>query len=345
MTTLSVNLGDKSYDIFIGKNCLSRASEVFNLNRKVFILTDSGVPSEYAEAIAKSCIDSTVMCVEMSESAKSFAVLQSVLERMLECGMSRTDCLVAVGGGVVGDLGGFAASIYMRGIDFYNVPTTLLSMVDSSIGGKCAVNLSGVKNIVGAFHQPRAVLIDTDTLSTLPSRHISNGLAEVIKMALTCDKDLFDRLEALNYGTALLNIEEIITSAVSIKKRVVEIDEKESGLRRVLNFGHTLGHAIEAENYDKDLYHGECVALGMIPLLSTNIYKRVVKVLEKYNLPTSYGGNIADAIKHISHDKKCRGDMLNIIKVEKIGEFKEEKISVEGFVKHVLDNAELLKKD
>ena len=344
MTTITVNLGERAYDISLGKNCLTSAPEVFNLNRKVFILTDSGVPSEYAEAIAGVCSDSTVMCVEMSESAKSFAVLQSVLEKMLEFGISRSDCLVAVGGGVIGDLGGFAASIYMRGIDFYNVPTTLLSMVDSSIGGKCAVNLSGVKNIVGAFHQPRGVLIDTNTLLTLPKKHFSNGLAEVIKMALTCDKELFEMIESMDYDTALNNIHEIIFSAINIKKRVVEIDEKEAGLRRVLNFGHTLGHAIEAENYKSDLYHGECVALGMIPLLSTNVYKRVVDVLNKYDLPTSYNGKLDDVIKHIAHDKKCQGNMLNIIKVEKIGDFIEEKISVEGFSQYILNNAELLKK-
>ena len=146
MTTISVNLGDRAYDISVGKNCLDRAGEVFNLNRRAFILTDSGVPREYAEQIANACTDSTIMCVKMSESAKSLDVLRSVLERMLEYGMSRSDCLIAVGGGVVGDLGGFAASVFMRGIDFYNVPTTLLSMVDSSIGGKCAVNLSGRKH-------------------------------------------------------------------------------------------------------------------------------------------------------------------------------------------------------
>ena len=284
MTTINVNLGEASYDIFVDSNCLKDAKSVFNLNRKVFILTDSGVPIKYAEEIAKSCANYTIMVVEMSESAKSFTVLESVLSKMLDFGMTRTDCLVSVGGGVVGDLGAFASSIYMRGIDFYNVPTTLLSMVDSSIGGKAAINFEGVKNIIGSFHQPRAVLIDTSTLSTLPKRHISNGLAEVIKMSLTSDKSLFDKLQRMDYDSALENVEDIIRSAIAIKKHVVEIDEKETGLRRVLNFGHTLGHAIEAENYNNDLYHGECIALGMLPLLSTNIYEDVVSVLNKYNL-------------------------------------------------------------
>ncbi len=342
MTTVTVNLGEASYDIFIGNVCLESAGDYFNLKRKVFILTDSGVPMQYAEAIAKSCVDSTIMCVEMSESAKSMRVLESVLKRMLEFGMSRSDCLVAVGGGVIGDLGGFAASVYMRGIDFYNVPTTLLSMVDSSIGGKTAINLDSVKNIVGAFHQPRAVLIDTATLNTLPKRHISNGLAEVIKMALTCDESLFNILEELDYENALKNIESIIHSAIKIKKRVVEIDEKETGLRRVLNFGHTIGHAIEAENLGNNLYHGECVSLGMLPLLSINIYNRVCSVLKKYNLPTAYNGKIENIIKHISHDKKCQGDTLRIIKVEKIGRFEEEIISVSDFAKQVLESQKSL---
>ena len=343
MTSISVNLKERGYNIYIGKGCLESAKEIFNLNRKVFVLTDSGVPSEYSEKIASACADAVIFCVEQSESAKSVRVLESVLGAMLEFGMTRGDCLVAVGGGVVGDLGGFAASIYMRGIDFYNVPTTLLSMVDSSIGGKCAINLAGVKNIVGSFYQPRAVLIDTNTLATLPRKHFSNGLAEVIKMALTSDEALFRTLESMDYDSVYESVDAIIRSAVSIKKRVVEIDERESGLRRVLNFGHTLGHAIEAENYDNDLYHGECVVLGMLPLLSTNIYNRVASVLKKYDLPTKYSGNIADTIKHISHDKKCQGDSLNIIKVEKIGEFIEEKISVEGFVKHILNSAYLFK--
>ena len=343
MTTINVNLGEASYDIFVGSNCLKDAKNVFNLDRKVLILTDSGVPKEYAGEIARYCADYTIMCVEMSESAKSFAVLESVLAKMLEFGMTRGDCLVSVGGGVVGDLGAFASSIYMRGIDFYNVPTTLLSMVDSSIGGKAAINFEGTKNVIGSFHQPRAVLIDTDTLATLPSRHISNGLAEVIKMALTCDKSLFEKLQIMDYDSAIKNVEDIIRSAIAIKKRVVEIDEKETGLRRVLNFGHTLGHAIEAENYDNDLYHGECVALGMLPLLSTNIYKDVVTVLNKYNLPTVYDGDISAVIKHISHDKKCQGDMVRIIRVENIGEFIDEKISIDSFTKHILDSANLLK--
>ena len=180
MKTLNLNLGERSYDITVGNGILDRASEFMNLNRKVFILTDVGVPREYSEKILAAAKEAVIFTASEGEGTKSLATLGKVLEVMLEFDMSRSDCVVAVGGGVIGDLAGFAASMYMRGIDFYNVPTTLLSQVDSSIGGKTAVNLGGIKNIIGAFYQPKHVLIDTETLKTLPKRQISAGLAESV---------------------------------------------------------------------------------------------------------------------------------------------------------------------
>jgi len=188
MTSLHLNLGSRGYDITIGRGLLDNADKYFNLKRKVFILTDSGVPCEYSEKIAKLSETAKIYTVPQGEASKSLSTLENVLTAMMEFKMTRGDALVSVGGGVIGDLGGFAASVYMRGIDFYNLPTTLLSQVDSSIGGKTAVNLGNTKNIVGAFYQPKAVLIDTDTLKTLSSRHISAGLAEAVKMSLTSDK-------------------------------------------------------------------------------------------------------------------------------------------------------------
>ena len=252
---------------------------------------------------------------------------------MLDFGMTRSDCAVAVGGGVVGDLTGFAAASFMRGIDFYNVPTTLLSQVDSSIGGKTAVNLGVVKNIVGAFYQPKAVLIDTDVLKTLSKRHYAAGLAEAVKMSLTSDSELFSIFEKEEISDK--NIEDVIVRSLEIKRKVVEEDEKEAGLRKILNFGHTLGHGLEAEGELSGLYHGECVALGMLPVCSDDVRARLIPVLKKLGLPTKFDGNLERALDYVSHDKKCSGNSVSVIFVEKVGSFKIEKMSVADFIKLV----------
>ena len=294
-----MELGESSYPIIIGKGLLERVSEFFNLERKVFIITDDGVPHKYADTVRSLCKSATVMTVKMGESSKSMATLEKVLIAMSDFEMTRSDCVIAVGGGVVGDLAGFAASIYMRGIDFYNLPTTLLSQVDSSIGGKTAVNLGQVKNSVGSFKQPKAVVVDTDTLSTLSRRHLRNGLCEAIKMAATSNAKLFERFEALDEEDIYSNIEEIITEALKIKKGVVEVDERENGLRKILNFGHTFGHAVESAEGLSGLYHGECVAIGMLAVSDGEVKERLSSVLKKVGLPTEYNGDTkAIAEKH-----------------------------------------------
>ena len=211
MTTLNMQLGKDSYPIIIGKGLLERASEFFNLNRNVFIVTDDGVPNKYASTIQLLCKRATVKSVKAGEGSKSMSTLEDLLLAMSEFELGRDDCVVAVGGGVVGDLAGFAAAVYMRGVDFYNVPTTLLSQVDSSIGGKTAVNLGSVKNSVGAFKQPRAVIVDTDTLLTLPMRHMANGMCEAVKMAATSNRELFAKFEDMSAEDLYNNIEEIVT--------------------------------------------------------------------------------------------------------------------------------------
>ena len=328
MTEIRMELGDRSYNITVGSGLLKRAGDFFSLKRRVLVLTDSGVPIEYATTVAAQCGEAMVMTVDAGEGSKSLATLETVCEKMLRAGLGRSDCLVAVGGGVVGDLGGFAASVYMRGIDFYNVPTTLLSQVDSSIGGKTAVNLSGVKNAVGAFHQPRGVLIDTDVLATLPKRHIASGLSEALKMAITFDASLFSLIEDAPLEE---NLERIITGALMIKKRVVEADERESGLRRVLNFGHTLGHGIEASTGIGGLYHGECVALGMIPMCAPALRDRVVTVLNKIGIDTSYEYDTDGAIAFASHDKKCLSDGIEVILSDEVGTYKTRKMTLSEY--------------
>lgn len=329
MKTLNVDFGNRSYGIYIGKDLLKDAGKLLNLDRKVFILTDRGVPAEYAERIKKESRCGTVFTVNVGEGSKSFSELESVLSAMLSFGMSRTDALVAVGGGVVGDLGGLCASLYMRGIDFYNIPTTLLAQVDSSIGGKCAINLSGVKNTVGSFYQPKAVIVDTDTLKTLTKRHISEGLAESIKMAATSDASLFSLLENEEIDENIY--EEIIIRSLTIKKSVVEADEREGGIRKILNFGHTLGHGIEAELCSLGIYHGECVALGMIPMCQGVTRERLIKVLKKANLPVEMEYNLDKALSHVVHDKKCSDGLIDAVFVDVIGKAEIKKLSLSDF--------------
>lgn len=308
-------LGEKSYDIILERGSLQRAGELLNLNRKVLIVTDDGVPEEYARTLAEACREPVVMTVAQGEHSKSLLVFGQLLETMLAHHFSRKDCVAAVGGGVVGDLAGFAASAYMRGVDFYNVPTTVLSQVDSSIGGKTAVNLAGIKNIVGAFYQPKRVLIDPDTLRTLPKRQISAGLAESVKMSLTSDAALFALFEE---GDIAGNLETIIERSLRIKKNVVEQDEKEAGLRKILNFGHTIGHGYEA-CADGALYHGEAVALGMLPMCSEAVRARLIPVLEKLALPTSVQLDKEKVFEAVAHDKKSADGKVTLVRVETPG--------------------------
>ena len=238
---------------------------------------------------------------------------------MLDKSFTRGDCVVAVGGGVVGDLSGFAASCYMRGVDFYNIPTTLLSQVDSSIGGKTAIDFGGVKNIVGAFYQPKKVIIDPEVLETLSRRQLMAGLAEAIKMAATNDAELFELIE--NSADLTTDLPQIIYRALMIKKSVVEQDPRETGLRKVLNFGHTIGHAVESFSAGK-LLHGECVALGMIPMSGDNAAARIKSVLEKYGLPSKIGQSAEELMPFLKHDKKMASDGIAAVIVDEIGSFR-----------------------
>ena len=313
--TIHMDLGPDSYDILIERGILAKAGQHLNLNRRVLVVTDTGVPEVYAMALAEQCRNSVICTVETGEGSKSLTVLGQLLQTMLEHDFSRKDCVVAVGGGVVGDLSGFAASAYMRGIDFYNIPTILLSQIDSSIGGKTAINLGGVKNIVGAFYQPKKVLIDPDLLKTLPPRQIANGMAEAIKMSLTSDKELFELFETQDIES---NLEEIILRSLNIKKAVVEQDEKEAGLRKILNFGHTVGHGIESTS---ELYHGEAVALGMLLMCSETLRPRVIKVLKKCNLYRELQYDWDRITQAAFHDKKADGGSVTVTLVQEPGTY------------------------
>lgn len=328
-----MKLPEHQYKITVGKGILKNASSFFNLERKVFIVTDSGVPMEYAEAIRAQCKEGTVYTVNQGEDSKSLSTMEKVCEAMMNFGLSRSDCAIAVGGGVVGDLTGFSAASYMRGIDFYNVPTTLLSQVDSSIGGKTAVNLGSVKNIVGAFYQPKGVLIDTEVLKTLSKRHFAAGVAEAVKMSLTSDKELFSFFEENTLDED--NIETMIVRSLKIKQAVVEEDEKEAGLRKILNFGHTFGHGIEAATEKHGLYHGECVALGMLPMCTPSVSERLVRVLKKYGLPTEFTGDVDEALAFSYHDKKTSASGISLVFVDEVGKYRLEKYPLDKYTEHI----------
>ena len=326
---IHVSLDLNSYDIIIERGILRRAGELLDLNRKALIVTDTGVPAAYAQTVCEQCGNGYIFTVPQGEQSKSLHTFETLLLKMLELGFTRKDCVIAVGGGVVGDLAGFTAASYMRGICFYNIPTTVLSQVDSSVGGKTAVNLNGVKNIVGAFYQPKRVLIDPDVLNTLPERQISNGLAEALKMSLTSDAVLFRLFENED---PFAHMDEIIVRSVQIKKDVVEQDEKENGLRRILNFGHTIGHAIESEKSLCRLYHGECVALGMLPMITDPVIRdRVKEIYKKLDLPCALNFDPATAMRALLHDKKSGEEGIQITTVDRPGSYRSETLQPEVF--------------
>ena len=317
--TVPVKTDTWDYDIVLEPGAIEKAGELLDLNRRALIVTDSGVPVRYAETVAAQCKDAVIVTIPQGEQSKCFDEFKHLLQEMLDASFTRGDCVVAVGGGVVGDLSGFAASCYMRGVDFYNIPTTLLSQVDSSIGGKTAIDFGGVKNIVGAFYQPKKVVIDPEVLETLSRRQLMAGLAEAIKMAATNDAELFSLIERSADLTA--DLPEMIYRALMIKKSVVELDPRETGLRRVLNFGHTIGHAVESFNAGR-LLHGECVALGMIPMSGENAAMRIRAVLKKYGLPTEIEQTADELMPFLKHDKKTGADGISAVVVDEIGKFR-----------------------
>ncbi len=321
-----------SYNIILERGIINRIEKYISVSRKVLIVTDDGVPEQYGKTVASFCKEPVIYTLQQGEKSKNIDNFKILLETLVKNSFTRSDCIVAVGGGVVGDLAGFVAASFMRGIDFYNIPTTLLSQVDSSVGGKTAIDFMGIKNIVGAFYQPKCVIIDPDTLKTLPKRQISNGIAESIKMAATSDKELFEFLEKCNIDEPN-SLDFIISRSLIIKKKTVEKDEKESGLRRVLNFGHTLAHAIESCGSFDNLYHGESVALGMIPMCSDKVRQRLLNVLERFSLPTKISAS-ADALAEFAkHDKKMSGDTIALIKVSEIGTYEEIRVKFDEYEK------------
>lgn len=314
---LNVNLKDYSYPIYIERKAIEKVNEYICVQRKIAIITDNGVPRKWIDIIQKQCPVSFVCMIPQGEGSKSFEQYQNLLNEMIQHDMTRKDAILAVGGGVVGDLSGFVAASYMRGIDFYNIPTTILSQVDSSVGGKVAIDMGSYKNIVGAFWQPRTVIIDPDVLSTLSLCQQHNGLVEALKMGLILDDELVKLFEQ-----DTLNMDKIIARSIDLKREIVQKDERESNLRKILNFGHTIGHAIEGAYGLNTYLHGECVAMGMLFFIEDKKLKeRVLKIYRKLDLPPVPDYDVQTLMDYIVHDKKSSHNTVSIVKVKQSGSY------------------------
>ena len=351
---INVSLNDKfndfSYPIFIGNGLLSNCEEILKtyvLNRKVILIHDNFFSLKnknneqfisFVETIKKLTESINLIGIPGGDKSKNITQLEYILERSLSFKIDRNSLIIAFGGGVIGDIAGFAASILLRGIDFIQVPTTLLAQVDSSVGGKTGINSNKSKNLIGSFHQPIAVIADIDILKSLPKREFLAGLVEVIKYGLIYDVEFFNSLEnnyknILNYDDLKLN--EVISKSCEIKSLIIKNDEKENGKRALLNLGHTFGHAIESfGKYDGTIIHGEAVSIGIClafrlsskmgycPQVETD---RVVRFFKKLTLPTSLQDLInlpittSEMLKKFKYDKKNKNNQLTFILNEKIG--------------------------
>lgn len=314
---LNVDLENHSYPIYIERNAIQKVHEYIPVSRKIAIITDTGVPEKWVNIVKEQCPDSFICTIPQGEPSKSFDQYKNLLEEMISHNMSRKDAIIAVGGGVVGDLAGFVAASYMRGIDFYNIPTTVLSQVDSSVGGKVAIDMGSYKNIVGAFWQPKTVIIDPNVLSTLSLRQQHNGLCEALKMGLILDDHLVSLFEQ-----DTLDIDAIITRSIELKRDVVQQDERESNLRKILNFGHTIGHAIESAYGLNTYLHGECVAMGMLFFIEDKTLKqRVLNIYKKLDLPQVPNYDTSTLLEYVTHDKKSSHNTVSTVLVEQSGSY------------------------
>ena len=314
---LTVNVKDKNYDILIEEGILNKVSSFVEQGRNVAIVTDDGVPDQYVNAVMKQFRKCYLYVFPHGEKSKNFTTYQRVLHFLLDHNISKKDYVIALGGGVVGDLTGFAAATYKRGVRFINIPTTTLSMVDSSIGGKVAVNFEKLKNHIGTYYQPEVVIIDPKTLETLPKRHINNGAIEALKTGLIGDKELF---EIFKKGEYLEKIKEVIYRSLCVKASVVEQDEKENNIRKILNFGHTFGHAYESYFKMNTYLHGESIALGMLTVSRDETYfNDLLAILKKMKINLKADVEEDKIIEFIKNDKKSDGKSVDVIFVREIG--------------------------
>lgn len=339
MKRLRVNTMSRDYDICVGSGILQNSAELIREihgGSKAAVITDSNVEPLYAEKLLSSLSDggiaAEVIRIPAGEKSKSFECLSGIYNRFFDMALTRGDIIIALGGGVVGDLTGFAASTFLRGVPFVQIPTTLLAQVDSSVGGKVAVNHDRGKNMIGAFYQPQFVISDVECLKTLDKREFASGMGEVIKHGAIADTEFFTKLE-----NRQLDMTEMVAHNCDIKRKVVAQDEQDTGVRMTLNFGHTFGHALE-KYYDFTKYtHGEAVAIGMVlacemgerlGVTKQGTSQRLIKLLEAYDLPTRDEVKQGALVKNILLDKKRSSDTITFVLLEEIGRCKLHKINV-----------------
>lgn len=357
-----VDLGQRSYDILIDADAIKTLPEFLNKSNysKIFVITDKNVANfhldKLEEVLSEVEIPSNLITVDAGEQTKSFQSLEKISEEILQNNVDRKSLIIAFGGGVIGDLSGFIASILLRGIDFVQIPTTLLAAVDSSVGGKTAINSKFGKNLIGSFYQPRLVICDLNFLKTLPERQMKSGYGEVVKYGLIQDKEFFKYLTE-NYQSIFdFNedvLRKIITKSCKIKADIVSRDEKEGGVRATLNFGHTFGHIFETETgYSSDIFHGEAVALGMLmaaqmslnsQMISEDEFSQIKSHLEKSGFVIDpkkirESWNQESLIKHLFKDKKTENNNLTFILLEGIGcSVIKKSVALEDFKKVLIE--------
>ena len=321
--SLRIYAGGSSYPVIIGSGLLERTRELLKVEGKVLIVTDEGVPVRYLRAMLELFPGAPVVTLPQWEGSKTLASLELILTTLMDEGFTRSDALVALGGGMVCDVAGFAAACYMRGIRWYAVPTTLLSQLDASVGGKTAVNLGGVKNVAGAFHNPCGVLADTSLTATLPPKIFSEGMAELIKIAAVADAELFRALEDVRNILPPVMLENFVRKAVTLKAEAVSRDPRDHGTRASLNFGHTIGHAVESLS-GATMLHGECVAIGMLYTSTGEARERIATLLRRWSLPLEDSFSPQELIGAAMHDKKRSPRGIRLVMVDTPGECRYE---------------------
>ena len=305
---------NNTYPLICERGVLSSCSSYFDKNKKVLIVTDENIPSSYYKDILNNIDQSYVYILPPGEKSKSFDNYLKIQSRLVELSFTRNDVIVSCGGGVVSDLTGFVASTYKRGIKWISIPTSALSMIDASVGGKTAVDFDSIKNVIGTFYSPSLLLLDMDTLKSLPQRELTNGLFEALKMGFIMDKSILELME-----DPFNNLEEIIVKSIIAKDEVVAIDPKEENLRRILNFGHTIGHALESYfSLGETLKHGEAVGYGMRFVIDDSLKEALKHYSSKLNLPqiNISKDDIPSLMKYIKNDKKASNKGVSFVFVD-----------------------------
>lgn len=330
---LNVNLKDKSYEVIVEKGIIKNITPYVDIEKKFLIVSDDRIPNVYINTIKKQLKKVDVFIFPHGENNKSLKNYQLVIDKLIQGDYSRKDYIIALGGGVVTDLAGFVASTYKRGMNLINIPTTTLAMVDASVGGKVALNFDKLKNVIGSFYHPNCILIDIDTLETLPKRHYINGVIEALKTGMIGDKELYNIFFNGDYRD---HIEEIIYRSLQYKIKIVEQDEKEENIRKVLNFGHTFGHAYETYFLMKNYLHGEAVALGIVTISKDKPYlEDIKKIFTKWGIKLNINVEKDKIINIIRNDKKCDDDIVDLIIVDEIGKSKIVPTKIEDLSRYL----------